>query len=441
MISKFLNVFRIEELRKKLFFTASILLVYRLGGMVPLPGIDTKELNNLTQSVGEGGILNLYDIFVGGFLSQASIFALGIMPYISASIILQLLGAVLPYYQKLQKEGELGRRKITAHTRYFTVIIAIIQSFGIATFFSQGLGVSILIDNYGNGFFYFTSMPTLVTGTVFVMWLGEQITANGIGNGLSLIIATSIIAGIPSATGKLFNFVKIGQLNILTIVLFIIIMLVILYSIVFVERSFRKIPIQYPQKTKGRKVFAGQSSHLPLKINPAGVIPPIFASSLLLLPLTIFSYIDIPSVNNFAQTFLNDNFFYNLIFAILVIFFTFFYTGMVIKPEDMSDNLKKGGAFIPGIRPGKNTTDYIKLIMSKLTVIGALYLAIVCIIPAVLNAKPFSLPFYFGGTSLLIVIGVTLDTIQQIETFLIGSNYDQMSGKKIKKEPSRFNLR
>ena len=259
--------------------------------------------------------------------------------------------------------------------------------------------------------------------------------------GLSLIIATSIIAGIPSATGKLFNFVSIGQLNILTIILFLVIMLIILYSIVFVERSFRKIPVQYPQKTKGRKVFAGQSSHLPLKINPAGVIPPIFASSILLLPLTVLNYIDVPGVNSLAQGFLSNGFIYNSVFAVLVIFFTFFYTSMVVKPDEMSDNLKKGGAFIPGIRPGKNTTDYIKQIMSKLTVIGAIYLAIVCVIPAILNAKPFSLPFYFGGTALLIVIGVTLDTIQQIESFLITSNYDQMTGKKIKKEPSRFNLR
>ena len=430
---------KIPELNKRILYTLLILIIYRLGVFIPVPGVDSQEILKVFTSQGKS-FFDIINLFSGGAFERASIFALGVMPYITSSIVMSLVVKTFPSLEEMQKD-QLGKKKISQYSRYLTILICFFQGSLLVSALQTGLGTGAEIV-YEPGFsFFILTIATLTAGTFFVMWLREQITANGIGNGLSLIIATSIIAGIPSATGKLFNFVKIGQLNILTIVLFIIIMLVILYSIVFVERSFRKIPIQYPQKTKGRKVFAGQSSHLPLKINPAGVIPPIFASSLLLLPLTIFSYIDIPSVNNFAQTFLNDNFFYNLIFAILVIFFTFFYTGMVIKPEDMSDNLKKGGAFIPGIRPGKNTTDYIKLIMSKLTVIGALYLAIVCIIPAVLNAEPFSLPFYFGGTSLLIVIGVTLDTIQQIETFLIGSNYDQMSGKKIKKEPSRFNLR
>ncbi len=296
-----------------------------------------------------------------------------------------------------------------------------------------GTGVDIVFDPGLS--FYLLTVFTLTAGTFFVMWLGEQITNFGIGNGLSLIIAASIITGAPSAIGKLFNFVAIGDLNILTIILYLIIMLIVLYSVVFVERSFRKIPVQYPQKTQGRKVSMAQSSHLPLKINPAGVIPPIFASSILLLPLTIFNYIDVPSLNQLSASFLNNGFIYNLVFALLVIFFTFFYTGMVINPTELSDNLKKNGAFIPGIRPGNNTTDYIKGVMSKLTVIGALYLALVCVIPAILNAKPFSLPFFFGGTSLLIVIGVTLDTIQQIQSFLISDNYDNYGNKKRRKEP------
>jgi len=430
---------KIPELNKRILYTLLILIIYRLGVFIPVPGVDSQEILKIFTSQGKS-FFDIINLFSGGAFERASIFALGVMPYITSSIVMSLVVKTFPTLEEMQKD-QLGKKKIAQYSRYLTILICFFQGSLLVTALQTGLGTGAqIVYSPGLSFFVLT-IVTLTAGTFFVMWLGEQITNNGIGNGLSLIIATSIIAGIPSATGKLFNFVKIGQLNVLTIILFLIIMLLILYSIVFVERSFRKIPIQYPQKTKGRKVFAGQSSHLPLKINPAGVIPPIFASSILLLPLTVFNYIDIPSVNNFAQSFLNNSFFYNSVFAILVIFFTFFYTGMVIKPDEMSDNLKKGGAFIPGIRPGKNTTEYIKLIMSKLTVIGAAYLAIVCIIPAILNAKPFSLPFYFGGTSLLIVIGVTLDTIQQVESFLISSNYDQMTGKKTKKEPSRFNLR
>lgn len=430
---------KIPELNKRILYTLLILIIYRFGVFVPVPGVDSQEILKVFTSQGKS-FFDIINLFSGGAFERASIFALGVMPYITSSIVMSLVTKTFPKLEEMQKD-QLGKKKIAQYSRYLTILICFFQGSLLVTALQTGLGTGAeIVFNPGTSFFILTII-TLTAGTFFVMWLGEQITNNGIGNGLSLIIATSIIAGIPSATGNLFNFVKIGQLNVLTVILFLVIMLFILYSIVFVERSFRKIPIQYPQKTKGRKIFSGQSSHLPLKINPAGVIPPIFASSILLLPLTVFNYVDLPSVNNFAQTFLNSSFFYNSVFAILVIFFTFFYTGMVIKPDEMSENLKKGGAFIPGIRPGKNTTDYIKLIMSKLTVIGAIYLAIVCIIPAILNAKPFSLPFYFGGTSLLIVIGVTLDTIQQIESFLISSNYDQMNGKKIKKEPSRFNLR
>ena len=430
---------KLPELNKKILYTLLILIIYRLGVFVPIPGVDSQEILKVFTSQGKS-FFDIINLFSGGAFERASIFALGVMPYITSSIVMSLVVKTFPSLEEMQKD-QGGKKKITQYSRYLTIVICFFQGSLLVSALQSGLGTGAeIVYNPGMSFFIITVL-TLTAGTFFVMWLGDQITNNGIGNGLSLIIATSIIASIPSATGKLFNFVRIGELNVLTVVLFVIIMLIILYSIVFVERSFRRIPVQYPQRTKGRKVFAGQSSHLPLKINSAGVIPPIFASSILLLPLTIFNYVDIPSVNRFAQTFLNSEFFYNLIFAILVIFFTFFYTGIVINPKEMSENLKKNGANIPGVRPGKNTTAFIRNIMSKLTVIAAIYLAIVCVIPAILNAKPFSLPFYIGGTALLIVIGVTLDTIQQIESFLISSNYDNLTGKKTAKEPRRFNMR
>ena len=430
---------KLPELNKKILYTLLILIIYRLGVFIPIPGVDAQEVLRVFTSQGKS-FFDIINLFSGGAFERASIFALGIMPYITSSIVMSLVVKTVPSLEEMQKDP-LGKKKVSQYSRYLTIVICFFQGSLLVSALQSGLGTGAeIVYNPGLTFFVIT-IATLTAGTFFVMWLGEQITNNGIGNGLSLIIAVSIIASIPSATGKLFNFVRIGELNIITIVLFLVIMLIILYSIVFVERSYRKIPVQYPQRTKGRKVFAGQASHLPLKINPAGVIPPIFASSILLLPLTIFNYVDVPSVNQFAQTFLNNGFLYNGVFAILVIFFTFFYTGIVINPEEMSENLKKNGANIPGIRPGKSTTEYIKSVMSKLTVIGALYLAIVCVIPAILNAKPFSLPFYYGGASLLIVIGVTLDTIQQIESFLISSNYDQLTGKRAAREPRRFNVR
>jgi preprotein translocase subunit SecY len=430
---------KLPELNKKILYTLLILIIYRLGVFVPVPGVDSQEILKVFTSQGKS-FFDIINLFSGGAFERASIFALGVMPYITSSIVMSLVVKTFPSLEEMQKD-QAGKKKITQYSRYLTIVICFFQGSLLVSALQSGLGTGAeIVYNPGTSFFIITVL-TLTAGTFFVMWLGDQITNNGIGNGLSLIIATSIIASIPSATGKLFNFVRIGELNVLTVVLFVVIMLIILYSIVFVERSFRRIPVQYPQRTKGRKVFAGQSSHLPLKINSAGVIPPIFASSILLLPLTIFNYVDVASVNRFAQAFLNSEFFYNLIFAILVIFFTFFYTGIVINPEEMSENLKKNGANIPGVRPGKNTTEFIRNIMSKLTVIAAIYLAIVCVIPAILNAKPFSLPFYFGGTALLIVIGVTLDTIQQLESFLISSNYDNLTGKKTAREPRRFNMR
>ena len=429
---------KLPELNKRILYTLLILIIYRFGVFVPIPGVDSQEILKVFTSQGRS-FFDIINLFSGGAFERASIFALGVMPYITSSIVMSLVVKTVPSLEEMNKE-QAGKKKIAQYSRYLTIVICFIQGSLLVSALQSGLGTGAeIVYNPGPQFFILTIL-TLTAGTFFVMWLGEQVTSNGIGNGLSLIIATSIIAGIPSAIGKLFNFVQIGELNIITIVLFLIIMLAILYSIVFVERSFRKIPIQYPQRTKGRKVFAGQASHLPLKINAAGVIPPIFASSILLLPLTALNFIDIPSVNQFAQSMLSNGFIYNGVFAVLVIFFTFFYTAIVINPEEMSENLKKNGAFVPGIRPGKNTTEFISGVMSKLTVIGAIYLALVCTIPALLNAPPFSLPFYFGGTALLIVIGVTLDTIQHIESFLISSNYDQLTGKKTN-DPKRFNMR
>ena len=430
---------RLPELNKRILFTLFILTIYRLGVFVPIPGVDSAEILAIFSNQGKS-FFDIINLFSGGAFERASIFALGVMPYITASIVMNLVVKTIPKLEEMNKDSA-GKKKISQYSRYLTIVICFFQASLLVSALQTGLGTGAQIVFDPGLSFYLLTVFSLTAGTFFVMWLGEQITNNGIGNGLSLIITASILTGAPSAIGKLYNFVSIGNLNVLTIILYIIIMLVVLYSVVFVERSFRKIPVQYPQKTQGRRVSAGQSSHLPLKINPAGVIPPIFASSILLLPLTIFNYVDIPSLNEFSASFLNNGFIYNLVFAFLVIFFTFFYTGMVINPSEMSENLKKNGAFIPGIRPGSNTTEYIKNVMSKLTVIGALYLALVCVIPAILNAKPFSLPFFFGGTSLLIVIGVTLDTIQQIQSFLISNNYDNFGNKKRKKEPKRFNLR
>ena len=430
---------RLPELNKRILFTLFILTIYRLGVFVPIPGVDSAEILAIFSNQGKS-FFDIINLFSGGAFERASIFALGVMPYITASIVMNLVVKTIPKLEEMNKDSA-GKKKISQYSRYLTIVICFFQASLLVSALQTGLGTGAQIVFDPGLSFYLLTVFSLTAGTFFVMWLGEQITNNGIGNGLSLIITASILTGAPSAIGKLYNFVSIGNLNVLTIILYIIIMLVVLYSVVFVERSFRKIPVQYPQKTQGRRVSAGQSSHLPLKINPAGVIPPIFASSILLLPLTNINYVDIPSLNEFSASFLNNGFIYNLVFAFLVIFFTFFYTGMVINPSEMSENLKKNGAFIPGIRPGSNTTEYIKNVMSKLTVIGALYLALVCVIPAILNAKPFSLPFFFGGTSLLIVIGVTLDTIQQIQSFLISNNYDNFGNKKRKKEPKRFNLR
>ncbi len=431
---------RIPELNRKLLFTAAMLVVYRLGVFVPVPGIDPDQIARMFEQT-RGTIFDILNMFSGGALEQASIFALGVMPYITSSIIMSLLVKAFPTLEAIQKEGDAGRRRITQYTRYGTVLICLVQGLMLAVTLERGgvgaATVGSAVTDPGI-MFKLTAVFTLTAGSLFVMWLGEQITENGIGNGISLLIAASIIASIPGAFWNLSRLVGTGELSVLGVLLIFIFLAVLMWLIVYFERSYRKIPVQYPRRVVGRKVMGGQSSHLPLKTNPSGVIPPIFASSLLIFPATILTFADFPALRNFSDLVFQNVFVYNLIFAALIIFFAFFYTQIVYDPDDLSDNLRKNGGNIPGIRPGKKTSEYIAGVLGKITFIGAVYVAAVCVLPAFLEREPFNLPFYFGGVSLLIVIGVTLDFMQQIESFLITHSYEGFIKKKGMKEPERY---
>jgi len=434
---------KIPELNKKLLFTALMLVCYRLGVFVPIPGIDPEQISRLFEQT-SGTIFDILNMFSGGALEQASIFALGVMPYITASIIMSLLVKAFPTLEAMQKEGEAGRRKINQYSRYGTILICLVQGFMLAItlesggFGQAGIGSSVATDP-GWGF-RLTTVITLTAGAMLVMWLGEQITEHGIGNGISLIIAISILSGIPGGFWNMVRLIKTDELTVLGLLIIFIFLILIMGLIVFVERSYRKIPVQYPRRVIGRKVYGGQTSHLPLKTNPAGVIPPIFASSLLIFPATILAFIDIPVLRNISEAMFSNIIFYNAIFAGLIIFFTYFYTAIIYDPDDLAENLRKNGGNIPGIRPGKKTSEYIGVILGRITFIGAIYVAAVCVLPAFLEREPFNLPFYFGGTSLLIVIGVTLDFLQQIESFLITHSYEGFVKKKGMKGPKRFNV-
>jgi len=434
---------KIPELNKKLLFTAFMLVVYRLGVFVPIPGIDPEQISRLFEQT-SGTIFDILNMFSGGALEQASIFALGVMPYITSSIIMSLLVKAFPTLEAMQKEGEAGRRKINQYSRYGTILICLVQGFMLAItlesggFGEAGIGSSIATDP-GWGF-RLTTVITLTAGAMLVMWIGEQITEHGIGNGISLIIAVSILSGIPGGFWNMVRLIRTDELTVLGLIIIFIFLLLIIGLIVFVERSYRKIPVQYPRRVIGRKVYGGQTSHLPLKTNPAGVIPPIFASSLLIFPATILAFIDIPVLRNISEAMFSNIIFYNLIFAGLIIFFAYFYTAIIYDPDDLAENLRKNGGNIPGIRPGKKTSEYIGVILGRITFIGAIYVAAVCVLPAFLEREPFNLPFYFGGTSLLIVIGVTLDFLQQIESFLITHSYEGFVKKKGMKGPKRFNV-
>ena len=397
-----------------------MLAVYRIGAHIPTPGINNDELAQFLLDQG-GALLGFLDIFSGGSLSRLTIFALGIMPYISASIILQLLTVVIPHLSKLAKEGERGRKTIIQYTRYGTIGIALIQGFGIALGLEGMNGGQYVLEPGWP--FRFMTVITLTAGTAFLMWLGEQITERGVGNGISLIIFAGIVARLPSAVAQTFEMYRVGELSLLFLILLVVSMLAVITAIVFLESGRRRVPVQYAKRVVGRRVYGGQSTHIPLKINTAGVIPPIFASSIIAFPATITSFIQVPWVQALGAHLAPGSVVYTLMYVSMIIFFCFFYTAVVLNPVDMADNMKKYGGFIPGIRPGQRTADYIYRVLTRITFAGSIYLAIVCVIPELLIYK-LNVPFYFGGTSLLIVVGVGLDTAQQIESHMLMRNYE-----------------
>ncbi|HTS91786.1 MAG TPA: preprotein translocase subunit SecY [Stellaceae bacterium] len=417
------------ELKKRIWFTLGALVVYRLGAYIPLPGIDTNALAQIFQS-NQGGLLDVFDMFSGGALSRMTIFALTIMPYISASIIVQLMTAVSPSLEALKKEGEVGRKKLNQYTRYGTVFLAAVQAYGIAIGLESSRGTAGTPVLNPGIFFEFTTMVTLTGGTVFLMWLGEQITARGVGNGISLIIFTGIVARMPAAMVQLFELGRTGSLPAFTIILFMAGAVAVITFIVYMERAQRRIPVQYPKRQVGNKMFGGESSHLPLKLNSSGVIPPIFASSLLLLPATLASFNTSPDsfLAQAAAYLRTGSPVHMLLYALLIVGFAFFYTAIVFNPSETAENLRKYGGFIPGIRPGKQTADYLDYVLTRLTAVGALYLALVCLLPEWLISE-YSLPFYFGGTSLLIVVSVTMDTVAQIHSHLLAHQYEGLIKK------------
>jgi preprotein translocase subunit SecY len=419
----FQNIGKIPELKRRIIATLLLLAVYRIGVHIPTPGIDGNVLASIFERA-KGTLLGFFDMFAGGGLERLSVFALGIMPYISASIILQLLTVVVPTLERLSKEGEAGRRKITQYTRYGTVIISLIQGFGISIGLEQmrGAGGELVVYNPGWSFRLMT-MITLTGGTSFIMWLGEQITEKGIGNGISLIIFAGIVARMPNAIAGTVSLVDSGEMNWFVVLLLTAMMLVVVGFIIFMETSQRKIPVQYAKRVVGRRIYGGQATHLPLKVNTAGVIPPIFASSILMFPATIASFINHPYMKKFSELLTPGGFLHEFLYIGFIIFFCFFYTAIVFNPDNVADNMKKYGGYIPGLRPGKRTSEYIEKVLSRVTLVGAIYVSFVCVLPTLL-VKKFNVPFYFGGTALLIVVGVALDTIQQIESHLILRHYD-----------------
>lgn len=415
------------DLRRRLVFLLLSLVVYRVGAHIPVPGIDPAQLEQLFKGQ-QGGILNLFNMFSGGALSRFTVFALGIMPYISASIIMQLMGYVLPSFEALKKEGEAGRRKITQYTRYGTLGLGLFQSFGIAVALESSAG---LVINPGFGF-RLTAVVSLTAGTMFLMWLGEQITERGLGNGISILIFAGIAAGLPNAIGGLLELVRTGAMSVIVALLIVVVVAAVTYFVVFVERGQRKILVNYARRQVGNKVYGGQSSHLPLKLNMAGVIPPIFASSIILLPATVVNWFSSGDsmrwLKNISAALTPGQPIYVLFYASAIIFFCFFYTALVFNSRETADNLKKSGAFVPGIRPGDQTARYIDKILVRLTLVGAIYITFVCLLPEFLILK-YNVPFYFGGTSLLIIVVVTMDFMAQVQNYLMSQQYDSLLKK------------
>ncbi len=418
------NVTKVPELQKRIIFTLLMLLVYRIGIHIPTPGIDSAIMAEWFDQQ-KGTLLGMFDMFTGGGLRSLSIFALGIMPYISASIIVQLLGMIHPTFEQLQKEGAAGKHKLTQYTRYGTVVLCLIQSYFMAFGVEQMSGPAgePVVMNAGLSF-RLIAMITMTTGTCFLMWLGEQITERGIGNGISLIIFAGIVANLPVALYNSVRLTRTGELPLFALLFLLVFMLAVIAGIVYMETAQRRIPIQYPKQIKGRRVYGGQTTHLPLKINISGVIPPIFASSIIVFPATIAQFFPNVAAMKFVAGAMNPGgWLYNLIYIVGIVFFTYFYTAVVFNPVDVAENLKKHGGYVPGIRPGKTTSEYLDKVLSRLTFVGAIYLSVVCVLPMILMAEA-NVPFYFGGTSLLIVIGVSLDTMSQIESHLISRQYD-----------------
>ena len=419
----FQNVFKIPELKKRILFTLGLLIVYRIGVHVPVPGIDAVALGSFFKAA-EGTIFGIFNMFSGGAFERLSVFALGIMPYISASIILQLLTVVIPHLEQLKKEGEQGRKKITQYTRYGTVVLSIIQGFGISvgleSMSSPGGSPVVLLPGWA---FRLMTVITLTAGTAFIMWLGEQITERGVGNGISLIIFAGIVCRLPSASVNTVRLLSTGEMGIFAVLILVIMMIAVIALIIFVEQGQRRIPVQYAKRVVGRRMYGGQSTHLPLKINTSGVIPPIFASSIIMFPATIGSFVEVEWIQTITNAIRPGNLVYELLFVGFIFFFCYFYTAVTFNPVDVADNMKKSGGYIPGIRPGKRTADYIDKVLTRITLGGAIYVSAVCVLPSVLITK-FNVPFYFGGTALLIVVGVAIDTVAQMESHMLSRHYE-----------------
>jgi len=417
------NIFKIPELKKRILYTLGLLIVYRIGVHVPTPGIDAVALASFFAQA-KGTLLGLFDMFSGGALERLSVFALGIMPYISASIILQLLTVTIPHLERLSKEGEQGRKKITQYTRYGTILLSVIQGFGISIglekMTSPGGAPVVIIPGWA---FRLMTVMTLTAGTAFIMWLGEQITERGIGNGISLIIFAGIVARMPIAIGNTFRLLTTGEMGLFVVLILVVLMILVVAFIIYMEQGQRRISVQYAKRVVGRKMYGGQSTHLPLKVNTSGVIPPIFASSIIMFPATLASFIAVPWMQSVASAMRPGNIAYETLYVGFIFFFCYFYTAITFNPADVADNMKKQGGYIPGIRPGKRTADYIDRVLTRITLGGALYVSAVCVLPSVLMTK-FNVPFYFGGTALLIVVGVAVDTIQQIESHMLTRHYE-----------------
>ncbi len=434
MISAAQNIFKIPELKRRILWSFALLAAYRIGVHIPTPGINGDALASFFAQA-KGTLFSLIDMFSGGALERLSVFALGIMPYISASIILQLLTVVIPYLDRLQKEGDIGRKKIVQYTRYGTVVLSMIQGFGIAVGLENMRGAAGEMIVMAPGWsFRLLTVITLTAGTAFIMWLGEQITERGIGNGISLIIFAGIVARMPNAVANTLELFRVGQLSIITLLLIVVLMVLVVAVIIFVETAQRRLPVQYAKRIVGRRVYGGQSTHLPLKLNTSGVIPPIFASSILMFPLTIANFASKSwlEAHPWIQSILNSlgpgAFLYNILYVGFIIFFCYFYTAVTFNPVDVAENMKKFGGYIPGIRPGQKTADYIDKVLTRITLGGAIYVSAICVLPTILIRR-FNVPFYFGGTALLIVVGVALDTVQQIEAHMLTRHYEGLMRK------------